>query len=157
MRTRTFVGISLAVCILFVPLVAQQVTDAQKAEVEKILTEAHKEILVTLNQLKPDALSNYLSEDFQERVGAGNIGSSGKEAIMKWLNAVTVQRKSSNYDQDYLKIFVLSPDSAYVVQVGGISYVNQNGRHGGLGLATTWIWRKEQSGWKIIHFHESWW
>ena len=155
MKNRIFAAISVSVCILFVPLVAQQVTDAQKAEIEKILTEAHKEIVAGWNQLNGEPYMKYISEGFQERVGFGNIGPVGREGLNKLSENISKGRKSQTYTQDYLKVFVISPDSAYVIQAGAVSYISQNDRHFGLTLASTYIWRKEQTGWKIIHIHES--
>ena len=155
MKNRIFAVIFLSVCILFVPLVAQQVTDAQKAEIEKILTEAHKEIVDGWNQLNGERFMKYISEDFQERVANGDIGPVGREGLNKLSEAFNKGRKSQKYIQDYLKVFVISPDSAYVIQAGGLSYVSQIDRHFGFTLATTFIWKKEQTGWKIIYIHDS--
>jgi ketosteroid isomerase-like protein len=157
MKNRIPVAIFMSVCVLFVPLVAQQVTDAQKVEIEKALTEAYEEIVDGLNNMDIGLILKYIGEDFQERVGSGMISiGATKEWMDGFLNAGLYRTSRQNYVQDILKIHILSPDFAYVVQAGGISYVRE-GRHGGAGLITTHIWRKEQNGWKIIHIHESKW
>jgi len=157
MRNKIYFAVFLSLCVLFVPLAAQQVTDAQKAEIEKTLTEAYKEIVAGLNNMDIGLILKYISEDFQERVESGtmSIGTT-KEWMAGYLNGRYSRMSRQNYVQDILKIHILSPDIAYVVQAGGISYI-VGGKHGGAGLIMTHIWKKEQSGWKIIHIHESKW
>ena len=154
MRNKIIVTAALSVFILSISLLAQ-VTPAQRAEIEKTLTEAQKELNASIVQLNPDILAKYLSPDFGEDVGSGNIYSSGREAVMKSLTATLSRRESMNFDMDSLKVYVISPDSAYVLVTGGLSVKFKNGRHGGWGWAATYVWRKEQGGWKIVHIHQS--
>lgn len=157
MRIRTIAIAVLSVFILSVSLLAQ-VTPAQRAEIEKTLTEAQKEINASINQLSTDGWIKYASEDFQERVGSGNaLAPGGKETFIKWLTNLISQRASQKVDIDSIKVFAISPESAYVLVIGGGTLVLKNGRHGGFGWASTFIWRKEPSGWKIVHYHESSW
>jgi hypothetical protein len=156
MRTKTVVLGVLSVFILSVSLLAQ-VTPAQRTDIEKTLTAATKEILDSFSQLHQDTWAKYASADFQEYVGGGNIGSKGKEATLKTFTDMASYRASQKIDPDVIKVYVISPDSAYVLTICGLSLVLKDGRHGGFGLASTAIWRKETGGWKMIHMHESAW
>jgi ketosteroid isomerase-like protein len=161
------IPIAFALLLLFaVPATTQtpaptlgisQVTDAQRAEIEKILTDATKEISAAISDLNIGLIERYFSSEFQERVTNGNIQATGKAASLKVTTDNFSQRASQKFDLDLIKVHVLSPDLAYVVSVGGIYFAQKNGRHGGYGSAITRIWRKEAGGWKIIHHHESVW
>ena len=157
MRNKIIVTAALSVFILSISLLAQ-VTPAQRAEIEKTLTEAQKELNASINQLSTDVWAKYASEDFQERVGSGNaLAPGGKETFIKWVTNIFNQRESQKVDIDSIKVYALSPESAYVLVIGGGALITKGGRHGGFGWASTFIWRKEPNGWKIIHYHESSW
>jgi hypothetical protein len=154
-------SIVIAVCLMLllvaVPLQAQTLTDAQKAEIEKILSENHKEIFSSVNQLSSAGYTKYLSESFQEKAGSGNIQAATKDGFLKWLDSIFGQRANQTISPHNIKVFVLSPDSAYSLYIGGAQITVKNGRKGGYGNAMTFVWRKEPSGWKIVHLHESTW
>jgi ketosteroid isomerase-like protein len=157
MKSKTIVLGVFSIFILSVSLLAQ-VTPAQRAEIEKTLTETQKELNASFVQLRADVVAKYVSEDFQDSVGGGNVySSSGKEAYLKMLANAFSQRTSQKFEMDSLKVYVISPDSAYVFMTGGISVTMKSGRHGGFGWAGTFIWKKEPGGWKIVHVHESTW
>ncbi len=162
---------ALAVCLtllLFaaVPVQAQttppalgvaQLSDAQRTEIEKILTEFHKEIFALVNQHSSAGYEKYLSESFQEKVGSGSTQAVSKAPFLKWLDNIFSQRESQTISPYKIKVSVLSPDVAYSLYVGGAQITMKNGRKGGYGNAMTYIWRKESGGWRIIHMHESTW
>jgi ketosteroid isomerase-like protein len=155
-------AVGLMLLFFALPVQAQnvagtQVTDAQRSEIEKILTEANQELLASTNQLSTAGHAKYFSESFQEQVNSGNIVATSKEASLKTIGNWFNQRTSQTFSNSTFKIFVLSPELAYVLTVGGGSVAMKNGRKAGFGNAITSIWRKESGGWKIIHVHESSW
>jgi hypothetical protein len=154
-----FLAIGMMLLFFALPLHAQTVTAAQKAEIEKTLSDATKEMSATINQLSTAGMTKYLSADFQEHIWSGGFSpsASGKDAYLKSMVDTFSQRTSQKFDMDSLKVFVLAADSAYFVMTGGVTVTLKSGRHGGWGWAGTFIWWKEPSGWKIIHFHESIW
>ncbi len=155
---KNITGVVTLMLLLFaVPAQAQTLTDAQKAEIEKILTDATKEIVAAVNQLSAEGYAKYLSSDFQERLGGGNINATGRDALLQYYESNNSQRTSMKSERDLIRVHVLSQDLAYVVDVGALSVTTKSGRHGGYGNAITRIWRKEPGGWKIIHMHESVW
>jgi len=157
MKKSIIIAVFLSVCVLFSPLVAQQVPDAQRTEIEKALTEAYKEIVDGLNNMDIGLILKYISEDFQEQVTSGTRSIlETKQGMDGFLNGRYSRMRRQNFVQDILKIHILNSEYAYVVLAGGISYISE-GRHSGAGLITTHIWKKEQSGWRIIHIHESRW
>jgi ketosteroid isomerase-like protein len=134
-----------------------QVTDSQRTEIEKTLTEIVQEMSTAVNQLSTAGIAKYASESFQEYVNAGNIVATSKEANLKLVGNWFSQRKNQTFSNSTVKVFVLSPELAYVVTVSGGTVTLKTGRLGGFGGAMTMIWRKEPGGWKYIHVHESMW
>ncbi len=152
------IAFALTLLLIAVPVQGQTVTAAQKAETEKILTEATKEIVATVSNLSTDGWVKYASADFRERVGAGAISpaASGKEAYLKWAANIHSQRTTQILTTDLIKVDAISPDLAYVIWLGGVTTVAKSGRHGGAAVAWSMVWKKESDGWKVIHIHESW-
>jgi ketosteroid isomerase-like protein len=154
-------SIAIAVCLMLflvaVPVQAQTMTDAQKAEIEKILIENHKELIAAVNRLDVAGYVKFISDSFQERVGSGNVSARSKDPFLKWVGDAWSQRASQTVSPFDIRAFVLSPDSAYMLYVGGVQITSKNGRKGGYGNAVTYIWRKESGGWKVVHIHESNW
>ena len=93
MKTTAF-AVGLMLLLFAVPIQAQILTDAQKAEIEKIPTDATKEIVTAVNQLSSERYAKYLSSDFRERLGSGNINATGKDAFLKYYESVNSQRAS---------------------------------------------------------------
>ena len=151
------IAVGLVLLFFAVPVQAQTLTDTQKAEIEKVLTENHKEIIASVNQLSSAGYAKYLSESFQEKAGSGNIQAVSKGPFLKWVDGIFAQRASQTVSPHSIKVFVLSPDFAYSLYVAGVQITVKSGRKGGYGNAMTFVWRKEPGGWKIIHFHESNW
>ncbi len=143
--------------LIAVPLQPQTLTDAQKAEIEKTLISNHKELIASVNRLDTAGYAKFLSDSFQERVGAGNVAARAKDTFLKWIGNAWSQRASQTVTPFDIRAFVLSPDSAYTLYVGGLQVTGKNGRQGGYGNAVTYIWRKELGGWKVVHIHESTW
>lgn len=137
-----------------------KLTAAQVAEIEQTLLQANQEMSVAANQLNTAALEKYLSAEFQERIGGGNLSptASGKEALTKWLADAWASRTNQKFESSTLRVKVVSAEVAYVIHVGGGSWTSKKtNRYAGVGNAITWLWRKEAAGWRIIHCHESWW
>ncbi len=153
------IGIAFALMLLLVavPLQAQTLTDAQKAEIEKTLIANHKEVIEFVNRLDTAGYAKFLSASFQERAGGGNVSVRSRDSFLKWLGDTWTQRTKQTVTPFNIKAVVLSPDAAYTLYVGGIQITGKNGRQGGYGNAITYIWQKESGVWKIVHIHESNW
>lgn len=90
-------AVALILLIFAVPVATQipqpasgsaQLTAAQRAAIEKELTEATKLLVADMNTLTYDNFAKFYSPEFQERIANGNItpAASGKEAFLKWVD-----------------------------------------------------------------------
>ena len=70
---RIALAVGLLLLFLALPVQAQTLTAAQKAEIEKTLTDATKELVAAVSQLNVAPFEKYVSADFEERVTNGNI------------------------------------------------------------------------------------
>jgi hypothetical protein len=117
-------GMAIAVCVLLLlvvfPIQAQILTDAQKAEIEKVLVENHKELIAAVNRLDVAGYVNFISDTFQERVGSGNVSARSKDPFLKWVGDNWSQRASQTVSPFDIRAVVLSPDAAYTLYVGGV-------------------------------------
>jgi len=133
-----------------------ELTDTQRAETEKTLRALTLELLDQVNQMNAEGQAEFWSDDYQEAVMGANV-VKGKEGLLKRLKNIFRLRVSQKIKREEIKVHVLSPTSAYVLVVSSLSVKFKNGKHFTVPSAWTMIYKKETSGWKMVHSHESSW
>jgi ketosteroid isomerase-like protein len=64
-------------------------------------------------------------------------------------------RSGAEFDPDTVVAYVLGPDAAYVVHRGQYTVHLKNGATRDERLLMTTIWQRSDSGWRMVHLHES--
>jgi len=130
-------------------------TDSQKADIEKQIREVVDKIITTAENLDVAGYSAFInSDEFIATINKGYAFQSKKE----WIDSVGVWwsgRKSQDLDQVKVKIAVLSADYALADRVSVWQITNKNDFIWSFNQACSYIFKKEASGWKFIHYHES--
>ena len=69
--------------------------------------------------------------------------------------AIVALRTGAVFVTDTLSAHVLSPDAAYVVREGVYTVNFKDGTSRRTYLVITSVWTRQNSGWKMVHLHES--
>ena len=133
-----------------------ELTDEQKVSVGKEVEVQSAEVISVLNQLDLDAWSEYWSNDGFISVYSGTNYFTSRSA---WVDSVKYWwslRKGQHMKIIENKFTVLAPNVVLNTGVSDFEILLKNGEQINGPVLTTLLWKKEESGWKIIHLHESW-
>lgn len=130
-------------------------TDLERADIEKQVQEQMKKNLISVSNLNAaEVLSQFSTDNFIAFCYAGPIVLS-RSALGDSLETWYGQRKSISIDQLNLKVTVLSADLALVDRTSVNQRVLKNDSTVKYNFIGSYVFKKETSGWKLIHTHES--
>jgi ketosteroid isomerase-like protein len=102
-----------------------------------------------------DAESYYMMEPALLSQGYSIV--SGMEELQRFFEPSNWNRQSTNISTSMRTVAVLSPESAVHVADGRFSITSIEGETGPERVMTmTSVWAKEDDGWKVVHWHQSW-
>jgi hypothetical protein len=147
--------IVIAACmmVLFfpVPLQAQTVTAAQKADIEKAVTEQVTQLYAAFDRLDAEAANQFWSRD--KIIGSLTPTglNSDLESMLKGTKNTFANRTVQKSVITDMKVLMPSPEMsiAFVKGTNRIEY--KNGNVSLSNWASTTIWVKEPGGWKLAH------
>lgn len=132
-----------------------ELTAEQKATIEKELRDQFDKLMTSINQLNFDPWSDNISKtDFISAITRKGL-TSGYSAWADSIKVSFLARERHTYDEKAVKITALTPTLALLTQEGIWENWWKNGDYSKTNGLATFIWKKEQDGWKIIHSHES--
>ncbi len=148
-------NIALAACgliLLFsVPVQAQTVTSAQKAEIEKAVNELILQMLRSYETNDVEKFFQYFSrEQFVGYIAGGSIGSL-EQMKQQWTKDWAA-RKAQNRVAKEVRVRVLSPEAALAVWSGTGMNALKNGNVANFTSAGMALCTREPGGWKITSF-----
>jgi hypothetical protein len=133
-----------------------ELTAEQKATIEKEVLNQYNKNVSAIGQLSFDLWSEFISKDeFISHISGTRGITYGYSA---WADSIKVSfgRRTRHQTQQLdVKITVLNPDLALVTSVAIWENWYQNGRYRKSNGKATYLYKKEQDGWKYIHVHES--
>ncbi len=136
--------------------VKTELTDEQKASIEKELKIQNDGIISALNQLDANALSEYFSKDefisVNSNVNSFPTRSAWVDSVKYWFS----MRKNQKVELIEIKVTALTSELALTTNKTTWEILFNNGEFHKFNDAVSTIWKKEQAGWKQIHMHESW-
>jgi ketosteroid isomerase-like protein len=132
-----------------------ELTDEQKVTIQNEVQVQMDGKITAARQLDADAFIDYFSNDEFISVNSGATYYSSlsvfADSVANWYSL----RESRNTNQIESKITVLAPDLALGTRVLYSENLFKSGELLKSNTVITELWKKEQSGWKVIHFHES--
>jgi ketosteroid isomerase-like protein len=82
---------------------------------------------------------------------------AGMQDLREFFDPSNWNRQSTNITALSTSVAVLSPESAVHVTAGHYSITNMEGETGPeYPMSMTGVWVKEDGGWKLVHWHQSW-
>lgn len=150
MKTLAF-ALALMLLIITVPLQAQTVTDAQKAEIEKAVKGQITQYYGALDTLSAEASTQFWSRDKILGSLTATGLNSDLDSVLKGLKNTFSNRKAQKSDISDIKVIVPSPDTAIAIAKGTYRIEYRNGNISNGNWASTTIWVKEPAGWKMAH------
>lgn len=131
-------------------------TDSQKAAIEKqILEQWDKTGIAVKNADAESFMTSFSTNEFQAMYSEGKQFLTRKEyadSVKVWFSA----RKSSEIQQPTIKVTVFTPTLVLFDQKSVFLVNLKDNRAFHSNHAVSFIYKKEDSGWKIIYGHESW-
>ncbi len=148
----------LIVCVLLFGVSCKQsaeLTEEQKTAIQAEVENQFDSCNAAAVDLNIDAFSEYYSEDEFISVYCWDETYT---SLNTWIDSVAhawsrLESRSAQFLEK--KVTLLSPDLGLVTSVLDVDNLTKSGEKIKVKVLITLIWKKEQTGWKIIHYHES--
>ena len=130
-------------------------TDSQKVDIEKQILKIANDLRIFSEKLDVNSYANFISSD--EFIAAYS-GGSAIRSRKEWIDRVGVswsERKSQEVGQVQFKVTVLTSEMVLLDRESVFQATFKDGRNKRFNHAASVIYKKEASGWKVIHIHES--
>jgi|WetSurMetagenome_2_1015567.scaffolds.fasta_scaffold42197_3 hypothetical protein len=141
------IGLMLLFCA--VPVQAQTVTGAQKAEIEKAVKEKVAQMYDSLDALNAESYVRLWSQD---KI-MGSLSPTGLEknleTMKKAIQGYTENAKSRKTESLATTVHALSPEMALAFSNTTFRAEGKNENSGRFYMANTTIWVKDSGGWKL--------
>ena len=132
-------------------------TDSQKADIEKQIQELWDKLTIPILKADADGYAPFVSSDeFIASYEGGTLALRSKTELIDTLRAWFSNRKSNEFQQKTVKITVLAENLVVLDQLCILQINFKDDTMMRLNDAISFIFKKETSGWKVIHAHESW-
>lgn len=150
--------------ILFVVLVGlitgcqqqRSFTEVEKEAIKKDVHDQFRLLVSAINQLDAGAWSEYYSK---ESFTSAMVGTKYYAERKAWVDTITYYfslRDRQKIEPMNVRVTPLSPDLALMTSEEKGEMIMKDGKIINSKHVFSMIWKKEQSGWKITHSHESW-
>lgn len=144
-------AIGLTLLLIAVPLQAQTMTDAQKAEIEKAVKDQVTQRYAASDSLSAESVIQFWSRDKILGTLSPTGLNSDLESILKGVRSTFATLKVQKSELLGIKVFLISPEMAVAFTKGTGRFEYKNGNITSSNWANTSIWVKEAGGWKMIH------
>ncbi|HBE41279.1 MAG TPA: hypothetical protein DDW27_08755 [Bacteroidales bacterium] len=158
MKKLIFSSVALAAMLFLFSSCAKdtktELTDDQKATIQKEVKDQWEKQRSTIRQLDFDTWSELISNDFIAGIGSVNYTPS-RTAWMDTIKNSFSRRERHQSELIDETITALTTDLALGTQIAIWDNWFKNGDYRKAKGSTTTLWKKEPDGWKIIYVHES--
>jgi ketosteroid isomerase-like protein len=126
----------------------------EKQAVGDTIGQLMAKMLFYAEKANTDSTFQWLSDESTSLFMSGGMVYSKSELISMFRNIYN-NLKGQNIEELKHQVMVFSPDAAAWIAVLKGNYVTLDDKMHGEFLVETWIWQREPSGWKVVHYHES--
>lgn len=102
-----------------------------------------------------DSTFQWLSDDTSAVFMTGGMAFSFRELTSLFRHKYG-KMKSQQMDMLSARTLVFSPDAAAWIGIIKEKSITKEDDVNEMFLVETWLWQRESSGWKVVHYHESW-
>jgi ketosteroid isomerase-like protein len=102
-----------------------------------------------------DSTFQWLSDDSAAVFMTGGMAFSAQEITTLFRNAYGII-KSQQMDPLSTRTLVFSPEAAAWIGILKEKAISKEDEVTEKYIVETWLWQRENSGWKVVHYHESW-
>ena len=128
--------------------------EPEKQAVSDTISRLMGEIAFYAERASTDSTFQWLSDDPASVFMSGGMAYSKPELISMFRDVYS-DLKEQHLETLSRQVLVFSPDAAAFIAVLKGSNVTLNDEKIDMFLLETWIWQREPSGWKVVHYHES--
>ena len=133
-----------------------QLSDEQKASIEQEVQDLYQDIVSKLSLLDMDVWSEPWSKDKLICINSGanyfDNFSEFKDSVTYWFSL----RESQNVKLKQVNTKVFEENLVLMTSIANWNINFKDGNNMNVDALGTLLWKKEDSGWKIILLHESW-
>lgn len=136
--------------------VMKMLSEAEKETIQRQVRDQFNQLVSAINQLNARAWSEHYSKDGFLSAFAGTDYFATRSA---WVDTITVYfatRDSQRLELLAVQVTPLAADVALMTSQEKAEMRLKSGQTIKSRHVFTMIWKKERSGWKILHSHESW-
>lgn len=128
--------------------------EPEKQAVRDTIGKLMQNITAYAEMANTDSTFRWLSDDAASVFFSGGLAYSKPELINRFRDAY-LNLKEQHFELLSDQVLVFSPEAAAFIAVQKGSNVNLNNERTEEFLLETWLWQREPSGWKVVHYHES--
>lgn len=131
-----------------------ELTEQGKSKIEKQILDEWEKIMATIKDSDSEAYATFISPDLILMSSQGSVYYSKTvyiDNVKKWFST----RKNTEIEQKKIIVTPLDEDIALLDQESDFVVTYQDGSIQGVHHAVSFVFKKEPTGWRIIHGHES--
>ena len=133
-----------------------ELTDEQKATIEKEVKAQFDGFLSAVNQLDANAATDYQSKDKFISYTLNTYFLSTRNMMVDTIKNWFSGRERQHIELKEIQVTALTSELAQMTSRTIIDLSFKTGESLKVNDFLSMLWQKEQSGWRVIHTHESW-
>lgn len=136
--------------------VMSPMSETEKMMIQEEVRDQFAQLISALNRKDARAWSEFFSEAGFLSAFAGADYYATRSAWVDKITSYFEARASQHVEPVAVHVTALAPDAALMTSQETCEMRMKNGQTGKSSHVFTMIWKREKSGWKILHSHESW-
>ncbi|MEI7500784.1 MAG: nuclear transport factor 2 family protein [Bacteroidota bacterium] len=128
--------------------------DKEKLAVTDTINQLMDQVMKYSAMANADSALQWISDDSAAVFTSGGLAFSAREILSLFKNTYSTI-KSQEFEMVSSRVIVISPDAAVWIGTVKDKSITKEDEVIDQFLQETWVWRREVSGWRVAHYHES--